>query len=497
MVCWVQVLISAELTILRDKEQSRIPLKLAKPKNYSVDILKFAQQLDYATQIESDGNLLTIKTNPPILIRANNPFIKYGPKTIQLKRAVIKEKDSYWVPLDWAIAFFQSISVEKFVYHPNEFLLEVQPAKVVWNGITLNKINDTQAQLEIHLPRGPQLKAAYQDSTLTIEVYGATTQAKNFKLKAPPGFLASNKLLLEKQPHVIYLKFQSKILNLEPLDSRSYKITILPKSHLQDTKDTLQKVDEKKTFTSSSEEKNLTNQLKDAQKKWLIDCIVIDAGHGGRDPGAIGNKLQEKVITLDIALRLKKILSKEPNLRIVMTRETDVFVPLQERTKIANRENGKLFISIHANAARNKKVRGIETYFLSPARTEKALEVAELENRVIRLEQDTSIYQKLTDENFILLTMAQSQFVRESQELAFLVQRNAVKRLGLEDRGVDQAGFYVLVGASMPAILFETAFISNPQDAKVLRSESARQAYAEALAKAIIEFCQRVNSKGQ
>ncbi|MCX7834656.1 MAG: N-acetylmuramoyl-L-alanine amidase [bacterium] len=496
---WAQFLFSAELTVIRDQDTLRVPLKRTSNKRDLIDMVSFSKALEYATQVDSNGNWLTVKTNPQLMFKVNNPFVRYGTKIIQLKTAVQKDFDVYWVPLDWTISFFQSISIEKMEYDSRQSLLTVQPTKAVWSGVTLSKISETEAQIVLHVPRGPTVKYTVKDSLVMFEVFGATTQSKNFKIKASPGFIANNKLILDKQPHLLHLKFQSKIEKIESIDARTFKVILTPKTLGQDSKTMITPelaTPSPPTDKGATKEGLQSLSVKDAQKKWLIDCIVIDAGHGGHDPGAIGNKLREKDITLDIALRLKKILSKEKTLKIVMTRETDIFIPLQDRTKIANRENGKLFLSIHVNSAKNKKARGIETYFLSPARTEKALEVAEFENQVIRLEQDTSAYQKLTDENFILLTMAQSQFIRESQDLAFLVQRTAVKRLGLEDRGVDQAGFYVLVGASMPAILFETAFISNSQDAKVLRSEAGRQAYAEALAKAILEFCNRVNSKG-
>ncbi|MBM3328008.1 MAG: N-acetylmuramoyl-L-alanine amidase [Calditrichaeota bacterium] len=224
------------------------------------------------------------------------------------------------------------------------------------------------------------------------------------------------------------------------------------------------------------------------RERWALDVVVIDPGHGGKDPGAIGSGgLKEKEICLDVGLRLAKVL-REKGIRTILTRETDIFIPLAERTRIANRSGGKLFVSLHCNAAKNKKAGGMETYFLAPAKTARAMEVALLENEVIHLEDSPEDYRDITEENFILLSMAQATFTRESQSLAGLVQERVAPKAGLKNRGVDQAGFYVLVGASMPAILFEMAFITNPQEAKQLKTRSFRQTLAEGMGETIIHF---------
>lgn len=488
---------ASELTIIRDQDTVMISMKNVN-KILVIDVNLFASALEYETNIESDGKKLLIKSKPPIYFQQNNPFVIVGDKIHQLRLPVERVNQEFYVPFDWILKQFSINSIEKMEYDSKRSILSIKPQKANWSGVTLTKKTDTQVSLELLLPRGPSVKYYSKDSTITFEIYGATTDAKNFKIKSPQGFLASNKLTVDKQPHRLLLKFQSKVLLIETTDSRNFLVTISPKQKVQNESIPTQNIgtqvfDTPKPIATPE----LNQKLRDEQKKrWEIDCIAIDAGHGGHDPGAIGNKLKEKDITLDIALKLKSLLEKEPNLRIVMTRETDVFIPLQTRTKIANREKAKLFVSIHINAAKNTKARGTETYFLSPAKTENALKVSEFENQVIRLEQDTSQYEKLTDENFILLSMAQSQYLRESQEFAFLTQRNVVKRLGVVDRGVDQAGFYVLIGASMPAILFEAAFISNSQDAKILKSETGRRAFAESIAKAVIEFRSRVNSQG-
>lgn len=229
--------------------------------------------------------------------------------------------------------------------------------------------------------------------------------------------------------------------------------------------------------------------LERERQKWLIDTIVLDPGHGGHDPGAIGpNGVREKDVALAIAKRVKRLLEKSLDVRVVMTRDNDRFVPLKDRTQFANSEQGKIFISIHCNANRSRRVTGATTYFLGPAKTEEALEVARRENSVINYEADSSAYAGLGAEGFILRALAQNSFNRESEAFAAMVQEELSSNTKLADRGVKQAGYYVLIGASMPNILIETAFISNQREEAKLNDSSFQQDIAEAIFNSIKKF---------
>ena len=158
---------------------------------------------------------------------------------------------------------------------------------------------------------------------------------------------------------------------------------------------------------------------------------------------------------------------------------------------MANEKNGKLFISIHANANPNKKVRGFETYLLSPGKTDDAIAVASRENSVINLEENkTDFYDKLDGSNLIMATMAQSMYMKESEDLAALIQKEIEKKVSSKNRGVKQAGFYVLVGAIMPNVLVEVGYLSNKHEEKLLRKGSYRQNIAEGIYQAVIKFKQ-------
>lgn len=218
-----------------------------------------------------------------------------------------------------------------------------------------------------------------------------------------------------------------------------------------------------------------------------IKTIVIDPGHGGKDPGAIGPEgLQEKDITLYVGRKLGTILQKQHGVDVLYTRTKDVFVPLNERTEFANSKKADLFISIHTNASSKRDVKGIETYFLNWTNNRDALRVAARENRVSMQKM-----QKMQDDlQFILQDLARNNKREESMRLAYSVQNFMVNSLtrhyhGVEDLGVKFALFYVLVGAEMPSILAEVSFISNRDEERRLASNVYRDKIAEALAKGI------------
>jgi N-acetylmuramoyl-L-alanine amidase len=221
------------------------------------------------------------------------------------------------------------------------------------------------------------------------------------------------------------------------------------------------------------------------KSKWNFDCVVIDAGHGGKDPGTIGVLgTREKDINLAVALKLGKLIeSSLEGVRVVYTRKTDEFIELYKRGKIANEAGGKLFISIHCNSTESKDngYRGFEVYLLRPGRTKEAIRIAEFENSVIKYEENPNRYEKLTDENFILVSMAHSQYMRFSESFSDFLNQNWKRDVEIPTLGIKQAGFYVLVGASMPSVLIENGFLSNRKDEAYLKSTAGQNAVAEAI----------------
>ncbi len=221
-----------------------------------------------------------------------------------------------------------------------------------------------------------------------------------------------------------------------------------------------------------------------------IGRIVIDPGHGGHDTGTIGpTGLMEKDVVLDVGLRLKKLIEEKTDAEVIMTRTDDTFIPLEERTAIANEKGADLFISIHANASRDRRARGIETYFLNFTSNPEALEVAARENATTQ----ESVHQ-LQD---LIKKIALTEKIEESQDFATHVQREVYKRLRKstgagKNRGVKKAPFVVLIGANMPSILAEISFLTNPHDERLLKKPAHRERIAEALYQGVEQYVDSV-----
>ena len=219
--------------------------------------------------------------------------------------------------------------------------------------------------------------------------------------------------------------------------------------------------------------------------------MVIDAGHGGHDPGAVGpSGLYEKDVVLDIAIRVREIMKRDyPFYNVILTRESDVFIPLPERSEIANRNNADLFVSVHANSSINSKARGIETYLLNWSNDAEALKVAAREN-AISLKKMKQMKSEL---GVILASLERESKRDESVKVAGSIQNSLASSVGnkypeVNDLGVKQALFYVLVGAKMPSTLVEVSFISNPKEEKLLASDFYRQFLARSIADGIHKY---------
>jgi N-acetylmuramoyl-L-alanine amidase len=220
-----------------------------------------------------------------------------------------------------------------------------------------------------------------------------------------------------------------------------------------------------------------------------IDVIVIDAGHGGIEDGAIGqNGTKEKEIVLDIAKRLASLFESEDEINVILTRDDDTTLLLDERAEIANSSSGDIFISIHANWFESGSAKGTQTFFLAAALNDAARATAMLENKSILISQKEDTIENLSEIDLILFDLLQTEYLTESQMLAADIQKQLVKQIKTKDRGVDQAGFFVLNQVFMPSVLVETAFISNRHEETLLKKESFRQKVAEGIHQGIKNF---------
>lgn len=230
-----------------------------------------------------------------------------------------------------------------------------------------------------------------------------------------------------------------------------------------------------------------------AQQGETTFTVVIDPGHGGKDPGAVGKTGKEKEINLAIAQKLGALIRKElGTVKVVYTRTTDVFIPLYKRAAIANELHADLFISLHCNASRNPAIRGTETYIMGLHRTQENLEIAKLENAAILLESDYKTtydgFDPNSDESYIIFSLNQDMNLERSTNFAAGIQGELSGSAGRDDRGVRQAGFIVLYQTTMPSVLIETGYISNQTEEKYLLSAKGQEFIAAAIFKAFRKY---------
>lgn len=224
--------------------------------------------------------------------------------------------------------------------------------------------------------------------------------------------------------------------------------------------------------------------------------VVLDAGHGGKDPGNRGGGFHEKDIALSIVLKIGKELEKDPNISVIYTRDRDIFIPLDQRAKIANEAKADLFVSIHCNA-HNSQAYGTETFVLGLHRNQTNFEVAKRENSVIFLEEDYDVtyggFDPNSPESYIGMMIMQEEYLDQSILLADFVQKKFTNDLKRNNRGVKQAGFLVLHQTYMPSVLIETGFLTNRSEGSYLNSSGGQEKMAEAIVNAIVDYSHTIN----
>lgn len=231
------------------------------------------------------------------------------------------------------------------------------------------------------------------------------------------------------------------------------------------------------------------------EDKNIFDVIVIDAGHGGHDPGCNGGSSKEKEVTLSIALKLGKLIEDSlKDVKVIYTRKSDKFIELSERSNIANKNSADLFISIHCNANDNKEANGTETYLMGLHKMEGNLEVSKRENNVILLEKDYKTnksyegYDPNSPAAHIIFSLMQNAYRAQSIKFASLVESEFKTKSKLKSRGVKEAGFLVLWRTAMPGVLIETGFLSSEQDRKILAKDSGQVVMANAIFEAVKKY---------
>ncbi len=439
--------------------------------------IQYISAIDYSNQskmkyifIENKEKLIIQYTSNKIIVSPNSSYIQINDGIYNLSIPTIFDGNDFWMPLNSFSKLITYHNLPSIKLDSSEKFILVD---IIDHNILSCDVNKKENGTLIQI----QTNKFFDESLVSASI----TRGGWLNINIIGGKLDSVSIADQTD-------LNSEILRLRPIQMEtSAQISFLLKNKIDD-------------YSISTDAKNINISLRDnfivnAQKikqlknKWNLDVIVLDPGHGGKDPGCLNKGLMEKTVTLDVAKKLGKMIEQELGIKVIYTRTEDEFIPLWKRTKIANDSGGKLFISLHVNASPNSSsARGFETFIIRPGKFDDATDVAQRENKVIELEESPKNYPTLTKENLIIATMAQSTFTKQSEFFAGQIQKELNQSFTSKDRGVKQAGFYVLVGASMPNVLVELGFITNRQDYQLLNKSKYRTKMARSIFDAIVTY---------
>ncbi len=410
-----------------------------------------------------------------------------GGNPVLLRVPVRYEEGAVMIPLEFISEVLVDRAFEKIELDEERLILAIGSLEYNITGIsfvgdeeTTSAVLDLKEELLYHVD-------SETPGLLRLKIYGGKLNALKFNATAGKGLF--NRIRAEQTEHDSYLffdvkkaaaKFRVEFLEPEGGESAGRKLAIyLEKGELPDIPET--------EFAG----KKMTEILDDNSRgrRKTIAKIAIDPGHGGVDRGKTGpSGVDEKDVNLEIAFMLRDRLAEAYGVDVILTRIGDELVPLDRRAEIANSEGADLFISIHCNGWFHPDAGGFETFFLSPARTEEDTRLAREENASVRFENPGLQSHEVDDLDFILWDMVQNQFINESSKLAEFIQRELSEQLEIRNRGVKQAGLIVLKGLKMPAVLVEMAFLSNPQEEKLLQDQAFRRKVVQGIVEAVGRF---------
>jgi N-acetylmuramoyl-L-alanine amidase len=468
------------LTIFEGAKKSQIPLQNIEGNPYvSVAALQPFFGFEMKPIAENQSLSIIVGTHN-ILLSANRALVSVDEKLVSLNFPVYIAQSIWYVPLDFIPKVLKATSDKRILWLENSRSLML--GDVLPNEITLKyATEDQRSRIVFQTSRPIQYSVAMEGNNLVVTPLGedyvvgfkdspftdgilknitiAATGKKQFQITVDEGYGSYKSFELTDPPRLV-VDFYRKAVGTEqkipvPQEEIPPKQAIPP------------------TLLPST-----------AREKWVV---VIDPGHGGSETGAKGqDDTFEKDIVLSIAHKLKSILEGNSGTRVVLTRDGDQLVNLDDRTALANNNKADLFISIHANSTVRGYAKGAETYFLSAQATDnEARNSAAVENNAIGLTESPNVEGDL---KLILWDMAQTEFLAESSQLAEAIQQELNSTLSIENRGIKQAPFRVLMGATMPAVLVEVGFINNPEEEKLMKDSDYQLKIARAIFRSIQKF---------
>jgi len=501
-LCLIRISPAEQLVIKSPPPQSSTYIKVINIENCQYfSVKEFAKALGLRTYNSPEtGKLVLFFSGKTVKISVRSSFLMIDARMVQMaQEAFSVEPDGIFVPVQSFLSLLQqnvlpglqySILDDKRQFAVREAAeVPIEPPIRAETSMLISPVRVLDIQFE-ERGNGLTLKIAIEkdlkDSDLSsffrgddwfyLTILGATCDSARLSRLNPAKSVASIEAIPVGNSVQVALKLKQKYERASVhYDKRLGKILVSLNLPLNTA--TLQKIE-------------------DVKNTWIMDTIVLDAGHGGKDSGTPGHwgYKHEKDIVLDITLRLGKLLEQRRDIKVVYTRKTDEFIPLWKRTRIANEAGGKLFISIHINALPKSNAGtadGIELYLQNPTmRSKESIEVARLENEVIQMEtgEDKAKYKDYDNPSHILANLVYNTYLHDSEKFAEILSRHVSSGIPQKNRGVKQANLFVLVGASMPNLLCEFGYNDNKSDAKKLNDPAHRQKIALALYKSIIEF---------
>ncbi len=440
------------------------------------DALGYRWQWDRFTQRLS----CTLNTTRMSFIQ-DNRFYTVNDKVFQLQSAPVRHGGALYIPLQIASEIFGD-SGDALRLNSSTGTISASKSRFSILSVLCDK-KQNGTLLTVNLSDSLPFDFIYYYPNLTLNFFGGTIDTQKIK-QGRVGLVKSVSAVQFKESAQISVILASQIEEPE-ID------------YVQDTKTLMVSLKQLKPVTKPVKEKTGVIDIQ-SQK---IKTIVIDPGHGGKDPGAIGAKgVREKDVVLGIGLYLRELMRMKTDLNVYMTRDKDVFIPLSERTKFANNKKADLFISIHADAVpgtskRKETAKGYKIYFLSQAKNEEDKLVAMRENAVIELEERPQNYSSLQN---VLIDLAGNEYLRESQDLCILLDQkfnvSLNKKISKLHLGVGQANFWVLNGTYMPSVLIEAGFLSNVAEEKLLADKNFQKEMAKAIFEAVTSFQDKYES---
>ena len=453
-----------------------------------ISIEDFAQLMHFGiyTNEEKRKSVLYLERTK-VTFTAENTFIKINSQVVQVPLECIWQDDEVWIALKYFVPLISKYTPIFATLDQTGRIITIEQTDVNITGIQIAK-KENGTLIEVQSSRrfsDKDIVLDIRNGYFHIDIYGGKINPESVSAVPGGGIIENVQGFQMGEMASIAFKLKHDILSRDLVFSDSspdFYVNLRTSEGLGD----------------NDERDRIREDLDEQKKRWLIDTIVLDAGHGGKDPGAIGyNNIREKDIVLPIILKLGRIIEeKMPDVNVVYTRKRDVFIPLWKRTKIANDADAKLFISVHCNSNKSSRPNGFETYFLSAEKEDKAKDVVLKENSAIEYEEsrDQKRYEGLS---FILATMLQSVNVKHSQFLATNIQESLLTKLdklGMSDRGVKQGPFWVLVGATMPNVLVESGYVSHKHESRLLSSETTQKKIAEGIYIGIEKYKEKIEN---